>query len=170
MIDLRRSGGQIALLVLSLLGAAISIYLTSVHYENVPLVCSTSGFVDCARVLSSSYSVIPGTTIPITIPGLVWSIVSAALAFLALRVWPERRDLRIAQCVLASLGMLSVFYLVYAEIVRLHTLCIWCTAVHVIILGIFIITVIQLQQSESDFELGDVDVVDEPPVTAVREK
>src|SRR6266567_4204408 len=74
------------LLVLSLIGAGISIYLTSVHYENVPLLCSTSGLIDCSRVLSSTYSVVPGTTVPISVPGLLWCIVSASLAIAGLHV------------------------------------------------------------------------------------
>ena len=79
MKQLQRSGKgiQFVLLVLSLLGVGITIYLTAVHYENVPLVCSENGLVNCARVISSSYSVVPGTTVPITIPGFGWCIVSA---------------------------------------------------------------------------------------------
>ncbi len=56
---IRNFPGQALLFLLSLVGAGIAIYLTTVHYENVPLICSASGLVDCARVLSSSYSVIP---------------------------------------------------------------------------------------------------------------
>jgi uncharacterized membrane protein len=160
---MHRSGGQIALLALSLIGAAIAIYLTTVHYENVPLVCSTQGFIDCARVLSSSYSVIPGTTIPITVPGLGWCIVSAALAFVGWRLWPERRSVRVAECVWCSLGMITVFYLVYVELVRLHTLCAWCTALHIILLIMLLISAVQLQQPESDVEI-EVEAEKEPPV------
>ncbi|MBV9232321.1 MAG: vitamin K epoxide reductase family protein, partial [Chloroflexi bacterium] len=134
MTDIRHSGGQVSLFALSLLGAAIAIYLTAVHYENVPLVCSTSGLIDCSRVLSSNYSVVPGTAIPITIPGLFWCVVSAILAFVGWRVAPEQRNVRIAEFAWSLLGMLTVFYLVYVEIVRLHTICAWCTALHVIIL------------------------------------
>ena len=150
---IRRSGGQIALLALSLIGAAIAIYLTTVHYENVPLVCSTQGFIDCARVLSSAYSVVPGTTIPITVPGLGWCIVSAALALAGWRLWPDRQIVRIAECVWAILGMVTVLYLVYVELVRLHTLCAWCTALHAIIFTMLLISVVQLQQSEPDLEI-----------------
>jgi len=153
MTYIQRSGGQIALLALSIIGAAIAIYLTTVHYENVPLVCSTQGFIDCARVLASSYSVVPGTTIPITVPGLGWCIVSAVLALIGWRLWPERRSVRVAECVWSALGMITVFYLVYAELVRLHTLCAWCTVLHVIILTMLLISAVQLQQPEYDLEV-----------------
>ena len=158
MKQLQRSGKgiQFVLLVLSLLGVAIAIYLTAVHYENVPLVCSENGLVNCARVISSSYSVVPGTTVPITIPGFGWCIVSASLAiaglFATTGLWQRR--IRIAQFVWALSGLLVVLYLVYAEIVRLRTICAWCTALHVLILLMFLLTLIQLQSAPSALALS----------------
>ncbi len=147
MKQLQRSRSQALLLVLSLLGVGITIYLTSVHYENVPLVCSESGLINCARVISSSYSVVPGTTLPITIPGFGWCITSASFAIAGLfatkGLWQRR--IRLAQFAWALSGLLVVLYLVYAEIVRLHTICAWCTALHVLILLMFLITLVQLQ-------------------------
>jgi uncharacterized membrane protein len=147
MKQLQRSKSQALLLALSLLGTGIAIYLTSVHYENIPLVCSESGLINCARVISSSYSVVPGTTLPITIPGFGWCVVSAALAvaglFATTGLWQRR--IRIAQLAWALSGLLVVLYLVYIEIVRLHTICAWCTALHVLILLLFLITLVQLQ-------------------------
>jgi uncharacterized membrane protein len=165
MLFNRRSGGQILIFVLALVGVAISIYLTSVHYAKVPLVCSTTGIVDCASVLSSPYSVIPGTTIPITIPGLVWCLAMAGLAFAAWRLWPERRALRMAEFALSLLGMASVLYLVYAELVRLHRICAWCTGLHVMILIIFLVTILNLQEPAPDDEL---EIEEESPVVAAR--
>jgi uncharacterized membrane protein len=163
----RRAGGQIALLVLSAVGALIAIYLTVVHYDSasVPLVCSTSGLVNCELVLSSSFSVVPGTSIPVTIPGLLWFIVSGVLAFASWRIWSEQRGLRIAEFVWALLGMLTVFYLVYVEFVRLHTICAWCTAVHVIIFIMFLITAVLLQQPASDDELDVEEGESAVPIT-----
>jgi uncharacterized membrane protein len=142
---MRRSGGQLLLLLLSLMGVGIAVYLTTVHYENAPLICSTNGIVDCARVLSSTYSNVPSTTLPITVPGLAWCIVSAALAIIGLRLVSIPRWLRLTQFSWSLAGMLTALYLVYIEIVRLHTICAWCTALHVIILMMFLITLVQLQ-------------------------
>ena len=158
MKQLQRSGKgiQFVLLVLSLLGVGITIYLTAVHYENVPLVCSENGLVNCSRVISSSYSVVPGTNVPITIPGFGWCIVSASLAIVGLfsttGLWQRR--IRIAQFVWALSGLLVVLYLVYAEIVRLRTICAWCTALHVLILLMFLLTLVQLQSVPSDLALN----------------
>src|SRR5579875_3702580 len=98
MIYVQRSGTQIALLVLALIGAGIAIYLTAVHYQGAPLVCSNTGLIDCSRVLSSSFSVVPGTSIPISIPGLGWCLVAALLA--GVTIWkPDLRSLRLAMLV-----------------------------------------------------------------------
>ena len=172
MKHFQRSGqrSQWLLLVLSLLGVGISIYLTLVHYENVPLVCSASGLIDCARVISSSYSVVPGTAVPITIPGLGWCVVSASLAIVGLfaktALWQRR--VRIAQFIWALSGLLFVLYLVYVEIVRLHTICAWCTALHVLILLLFLVTLVQLQSlpsasSNSVSELEDKENISSLP-------
>jgi len=151
MKQIQRSKSQMSILALSFLGVAIAIYLTTVHYENVPLVCSESGLVNCTRVLSSPYSVVPGTSVPITLPGLGWCVVSAALAiaglFAATGLWQRR--IRVAQFAWALAGLLVVLYLVYIEIVRLHTICAWCTALHILILLIFLITLVQLQSLPS---------------------
>ena len=151
MNQFQRSKSQVLLLALSLVGVAITLYLTSVHYENVPLVCSASGLIDCARVLSSSYSVVPGTTLPITIPGLGWCLISASLAIAGLfsTTGSGQRRIKIAQFFWALSGLLVVLYLVYVEIVRLHTICAWCTALHVLMLFLFLVTVVQLQSLPS---------------------
>lgn len=159
---IRQSKTQLFLVVCSLAIVGIAAYLTSVHYENVPLVCSDKGLVDCARVLSSSYSVVPGTSIPISAPGLLWGLVSASLAIFALRT--QRSWLPVAQFVWVLIGMLTVLYLVYVEIVRLHTICAWCTAMHVLILLMFLVAVVQLQRQRSDFDL-EMETEDEESVT-----
>lgn len=147
MTALRRSWGQVALFALAIIGAGIALYLTGVHYAHVDLVCSAQGFVDCQRVISSPYSVVPGTTLPVTLPGLVWSLVAAILAFVG---WqrPAMHNVRVAQCIWTGLAMLSVLYLVYVELVLLHTLCAWCTGFHVVIFAMFLLSVVQLQQPE----------------------
>jgi uncharacterized membrane protein len=162
MTFLQRSGGQIAWLILSLLGIGIAIYLTAVHYQGVPLVCSTTGVVDCESVLSSAYSSVPGTAIPITVPGLVWFVVSGVLALVSWRLRPGERRLLLAGLIWAALGMLTVFYLVYVEIVRLHKICAWCTGIHGIILVMLLIAVVQWQGAA--FEAEDEEEMPSVPV------
>ncbi len=154
MRQLQNSWSQLLLLLLSLVGAAIAIYLTTVHYENAPLLCSTSGLIDCSRVLSSPYSVVPKTSMPITVPGLAWSLVSAVLAVAGLRQHrpPALRRILLVQFVWSLLAILTVLYLVYVEIVVLHSICAWCTGMHAVILVMFLITIVQLQQGQEEAE------------------
>lgn len=144
MKDVQRSVAQILLLLLSLAGIGIALYLTSVHYEHLPLLCSAHGIVDCQRVTSSPYSVVPGTSLPITVPGLGWAAVSVLFAILGLRASVNYHRLVLAQFLWSLLALMLVLYLVYVEIVLLHTICAWCTGMHVIILAIFLITLVQL--------------------------
>lgn len=142
---LRRVGMQGALLLLALGGMADAIYLTLVHYnEGVTLVCSESGFINCSRVITSRYAYVPGTSLPISLPGLAWCAVIAGLALLGMIVGVERLWLRLAQFIWTLLGMLTVLYLVYVEVVLLHNLCAWCTVLHVLILLMFLITLAYL--------------------------
>lgn len=151
MAYFQRSGGRIALLVLALVSLAISIYLTIVHYSSdVPLVCSNSGLVDCERVLTSRYSYVPGTTLPVSLSGMLWSIVAALLALGTGQSGPRQRLLRIAALMWAGIGMVSVFYLIYVEIVLLRTICAWCTAVHALVLLYFIVALVLLQSGAND--------------------
>jgi len=149
----RRAPDLAALVAMALLGFGISVYLTTVHYAKVPLVCNSGGIINCASVTTSAYSVIPGTSIPITVPGMLWFAVSGALAIVALvalqRGEAEPERLRLAHAVWGGLGLAFVLYLVYAEIVRLHQICEWCTAVHVLTLLTFLVALYRLQQAQT---------------------
>src|SRR5204863_96862 len=123
MAHFRQSNGQIALFILALIGTTIAIYLAIVHYNtHVTLICSSKGLVNCEHTLSSPYASIPGTSIPISIAGILWSIGGAALAVIAWLVWPEKHIVLIAELVWAVVGMLTVFYLVYVELALLYTI------------------------------------------------
>jgi uncharacterized membrane protein len=112
--------------------------------------CSTTGVINCNKVTSSGNSVLFGSNIPITIPGMLWFVVSGGLALVALMaIWRNRREparLRAAHLLWGILGMLFVLYLVYAEIVLLHTLCEWCTVVHLLTFATFLLALNRWQQ------------------------
>ncbi|MBO0796420.1 MAG: vitamin K epoxide reductase family protein, partial [Ktedonobacteraceae bacterium] len=122
-MNIRQSWGHLVQLLLSLPGIGVSIYLTAVHYNGAQLVCNNIGLINCERVLNSSYSLVPGTQVPISLPGMAWFVVMAALAVLGL--CRDRQLLRQGELLWTALGMLTVFYLLYAEIVRLDAFCVW---------------------------------------------
>ena len=121
-----------AVLVASAAGLAVAAYLTFVHFSAAQLVCTVGGAINCERVLGSGYAVIAGTGVPTSALGIVWFAVAGALAL-------ARR--RRAQAVWSIAGLLTVVYLVFIEIVQLGAICIWCTAAHVLVLVIFLLTV-----------------------------
>ena len=135
--------GQASIVLMAVVGSSISVYLTSVHFAKVPLLCATTGIIDCASVLTSPYSTLPGTTIPVTIPGLLWFFVSGGLAVIALashwRATSAPRWLFHAERIWGGVGLISILYLIYAEIVQLHRLCAWCTVVHALVLATFLV-------------------------------
>ena len=121
---------HLAALLVSLAGVAVSIYLTVLHYAGVVPGCPVTGPIDCEAVLSSGYAVIGGTAVPTSAAGIAWFGVSALL-------WI--RPVGSAHLVWAGVGLATVLYLVFIEIVRLGVLCLWCTAAHVLVVAIVII-------------------------------
>ncbi len=124
---------------IAVVGFGVSVYLTTIHYAHVAPICSDSGFVNCSLALNSVYSVVPGTSVPITVPGMAWFLVSLGLAA---SQWarPGRQAVVRAHLLWACLGMLSVFYLIFVELVELHAICAWCSSVHLMILLTLLIT------------------------------
>jgi uncharacterized membrane protein len=123
------------------LAFADSAYLTYAHYTSVAaLACPTNGFVNCAAVTTSAYSHPFG--IPVAVAGLAWSFVMGVLCSpwgwrsAQARWWPWTSRARLAGSV-AGVGM--VFYLLWAELIKLHHLCEYCTGVHVLTVALFFV-------------------------------
>jgi uncharacterized membrane protein len=133
----------------AVVGLGIATYLTTLHYAGVSPICTTNGFVNCGSVLKSTYSVVPGTSIPVTVPGMIWFIVSGALAVVSIRCArrgiEEPEWLRPAHLIWCLLGLVSVLYFVFAELVKLHELCEWCTGVHILVFLSLLVTIARVQ-------------------------
>jgi uncharacterized membrane protein len=124
-------------LPLTLIGLAVSIYLTAKHFQHTPLAgCSEGGTVNCTKVTTSPQSEIFGH-IPVAVTGLVYYVAMVALttpwAWRAANPWIAR--LRLAGAI-SGIGM--VVYLVYVEAVQLKAICLYCTGVHVITFLLFL--------------------------------
>jgi uncharacterized membrane protein len=116
-------------LVLAVLGLAVSVYLTIEHYSaSTTLACPATSAFDCLKVTTSKWSTIAG--VPVAVLGLVFFVVMTALSLLAGRV---AADLRVAAAVV---GVLMVLWLVYVELFKVDSLCLWCTGVHVLTLAL----------------------------------
>jgi uncharacterized membrane protein len=144
----RAAGRDLGLLLIGLAavaGLGTSGYLTLTHYQAVPLACPSGGVVDCALVTQSRYGVLPGTGVPISVPGLVFFAASLALAVLAARAGERRQALLALLAAWCAGGLLVVLYLVYVEIVLLRRICEWCTATHALVLLMLLIALSRLQ-------------------------
>lgn len=122
--------------VLGVAGLVISAYLVGTHYfaEQVPLACATGGVVDCEQVTNSAESMVG--PMPVAVLGLVWF--GVFLVILAVRQWLPHALL--VQVVWSVAGLMAVFYLVYAELFLIGAICLWCTAIHAIVVVLFLMT------------------------------
>ena len=127
-------------LVLSLAGLGVSIYLTIAHYTSTSiLACSSKGYVDCAKVTTSAQSMVFGV-LPVAVLGLAFYVFMTA----ANSPWGWRMRIPLvwwARIGSVVVGMGFVLYLLYAEIIQIGNICLWCTSVHAITFLLFVLLV-----------------------------
>jgi uncharacterized membrane protein len=111
---------------LALAGAAISGYLTWVHYAEVEPVCT--GISDCVRVQSSEYAELAG--IPVALIGLLGYV--AVLAAVAVPGEPGR----LLAVFLTLVGVGFSAYLTYVELAVIDAICQWCVASALVMAGL----------------------------------
>jgi uncharacterized membrane protein len=131
---------QLTTLALSLAGLGVSIYLTIVHYGSTGLlVCTASGAINCEKVVTSPESMVFGV-FPVAVLGLAFYVFMVAIN--TPWAWRSRPPLiwwaRLAGIVT---GMGFVLYLLYAEIIQIGNICLWCTGVHAITFVLFALLV-----------------------------
>jgi len=135
-------------LVFSLLGIADGTYLTVAHYSGiVQLACPDVGIINCAKVTSSSYSMIHG--VPVALLGLIFFVVMFVLQLPFF--WRSQADwFRYARLGFAILGIIFVFWFVYVELHLLRAICLYCTYVHILTFCLFVTTVIGTNHIKAD--------------------
>lgn len=115
-------------LLLSLIGLGLSIYLTITHFDPQALVCADTGVINCAKVTTSAQSYVVG--IPVAFLGLATYTVLTALN--SPWAWhAKHRGVHVARFWLVVLSMCFVLWLVYAEVILIGSICLYCTGVHV---------------------------------------
>jgi uncharacterized membrane protein len=127
---------EVVTLVLSVIGLGLSIYLTITHFQPQALVCSGSGVIDCAKVTTSAQSEILG--IPVAILGLANFTVLTALN--TPWAWHSPwRWLHVTRFVLVIVSMCFVLWLIFAEVIIIGSICLYCTAVHITTFALLIV-------------------------------
>jgi uncharacterized membrane protein len=131
---------QLATWLLSLFALAVSVYLTITHYDtSVTLACADKGIVNCAKVTTSSQSMVFGV-FPVAVLGLAFYAFMAAINSPLGWRW-NRREVKWLRLGSIIVGMGFVLYLVYAELIQIGNICLWCTSVHVATFLIFALLV-----------------------------
>ena len=123
-------------IVISGLGLAIAGYLTLAHYAEsaVPLACPATSTINCAEVTTSGASYVG--PIPVALLGFLWF-----LPMLVLVAGPgtPRIDRSLATLAWSAIGLAFVFYLIYAELFLVGAICLWCSAVHLCVIALFLL-------------------------------
>ncbi len=125
------------ILVLSIIGLLTSVYLVYNHYAppDDGSFCDFGASISCSLVNTSVFSKIVG--IPVALLGALWFLITSLLA---LRARTEfKRTSLVGLFGWSLLGLLSIVYLVVAEII-LKALCPLCTLVHILVLAILVIS------------------------------
>ncbi|MEM0201014.1 MAG: vitamin K epoxide reductase family protein [Candidatus Micrarchaeaceae archaeon] len=118
------------MIILSIIGLIISIYLSIYHFLGVPLYCSTSGIINCNNVINSPYGFILG--IPVSDFGVLFFLIELFTIFLI-------KD-SFAKIFVNVVGIAFVAYFLYAEY-SVGNICEYCTSIHIIVLILLILSI-----------------------------
>jgi uncharacterized membrane protein len=141
-------------LILSIIGLGIAVYATILHYDTSikPFCVAGAGLVNCESVMTSSESVVFGV-FPVAVLGMVFYLFMIAIngpwawrakfpAVMGGRFINSRPDAikwtRVGSIVV---GMGFAIYLIYAELVQIGHICLWCTGEHIVTFLLFVIIV-----------------------------
>jgi uncharacterized membrane protein len=129
--------------LLSLAGLFVSAYLYLYKIGRIgTLACGTGG---CETVQLSSWSRFAG--LEVSLIGLLGYAGLLALSLAALQpTLADRRQPVTVLAVLAGLGVMFTAYLTYLELFVIHAICRWCVGSAAIIVGIFIVALLDRQR------------------------
>jgi uncharacterized membrane protein len=119
------------MIAIAVLGFAVTLYLTVVHYAGIKVICSSKGN-PCEAVQTSVYSKVLG--IPVALLGLIGyvGILGALLA-------PDTEYSRIATLALTLFGFGFSGYLTYREVFTLKEICEWCVSSAIMLTLLFLL-------------------------------
>lgn len=134
------------MVVLGGIGLASAIYLFKIYYIDLEVrgllpstVCDINSWFSCEVVNQSKYAKLFG--VPLSFLGIIWSLGWLGVMWRTIKKRTDSFDIWLY----SATGILFIFYLVWAEI-QLHALCLYCTIIHVCVLGVFILSWLTLQK------------------------
>jgi uncharacterized membrane protein len=123
-----------------LLGLGVSAYLgLQSDTGGGTVACPNTGFVNCQKVLQSAPANALGVPLPLV--GLIFFL-NLAIFNLPFAWRSSMLLLHLERLGTAVGGVAFVLYLIYAELYVVDAICVWCTAVHVLSVLLFGLTVL----------------------------
>jgi uncharacterized membrane protein len=123
---------------LAVVGLGLSIYLTVEHYTtDALLACPTNTVLNCGKVTASPESKLFGA--PVAVLGLIYYV--GVVALMIPWAWRQARLVLLRQAALAG-GVAFVAWLVYAELFRIGSVCLYCTGVHITTVALFAVVLL----------------------------
>jgi uncharacterized membrane protein len=122
------------MLLLSIAGLAISLYLTASHWSGQPIACGGVG--SCDYVNTSEYAAIGQLPVSALGAGLYAALLFASGWWLI--EGDERAELLAWGLSLAGVGYAA--YLTYLELFVLYAVCLWCLASGLILVAMLCLT------------------------------
>ncbi len=120
----RRDVLRWAMVVITVLGIALTAYLTYVHYSGIKPACTAGQ--SCIKVQTSVWSKLDG--VPVALIGLIGYVG----IFFSLLV-PDREESRLATLGMTLIGFGFSAYLTYRELFSIHAVCEECATSAVLI-------------------------------------
>lgn len=133
----------LSVVLLTVTGLGVSIMIESIHQRlaadvNYASFCNVSATVNCDVVLGSRYATLAGTSIA-TWAILFYITTGALAAMAAASIRAKTREfLASAVLTLAVWGLLFSIYMAVIAFGLLHTVCVMCSALYVINIGLFV--------------------------------
>lgn len=132
------------MIILTIIAIIISSYLLYIHYTQDYSVCTLDESFDCGTVDESKFSEFPpGSGIPVSLIGILVFIVT----LIALGITKHKKTKRKTRKILSKfifylfvLGLLFALYLLYTEIFIIHSICIMCLSLDIIIIIMLILS------------------------------
>jgi uncharacterized membrane protein len=146
------------MLVLTVIGLGVAIYLTYVHYSGTKPACTAGA--SCLKVQTSQWSKLGG--VPVALIGLIGYI-----AILASMLAPDREESRLTTLGLTLIGFLFSGYLTYRELFSIHAICEWCASSAVILTILLVCAVIRYVITVAPAAPAAPDVAPERPRATV---
>jgi uncharacterized membrane protein len=151
LVAVQKNALLLIIAILSAVGMLDSVYLTYDHYRLASgatgSVCDINDRFSCSNVNGSPYSAVLG--VPTAFLGFVWFLAALMLAWLARRSYLKKSEFYLF--LWCALGIMFVAWLVFAEIILIGSICLFCTLVHALVAAMLVVSFLVLEKPRNRY-------------------